>query len=125
MKSGPGVRPPPSVEAALARVMKGEYEIGQPRVPFALVAIGEGSQRVAQHAIDQLRFGVGVFVAGRANEKARHRPMRRVNYLNSALVNLGHVRDPVTGAECHLEDDPGIVRPRFGRAHAAWTVQEK
>ena len=47
--------------------------------------------------------------------------MRRVNSLNSALVNVvqhQHVGDPVAGpgAECHLADYPRGARRRVGRA---------
>ena len=46
--------------------------------------------------------------------------MHSVN-LNSTLVNFGvvvhnqHVGDPVTGAECHIQDDPCGIRRHVGR----------
>ena len=42
-----------------------------PQVPVVLAAIGEGPQRVTQHAIDPHCLGVGVFVVGGADEEAR------------------------------------------------------
>ena len=102
------------------RVVNGEDSVWQPHVPVVLAAIGEGQQRVTQHAIDPLYLGVGVFVVGGADEEARADAPREL--LEQRARELGvvvhdqHVGDPVTGAEGRLEDDPCGGGRRVGRA---------
>ena len=60
------------------RVVNGEDSVWQPHVPVVLAAIGEGPQRVTQHAIDPLGLGVGVLVVSRADEEARTDALREL-----------------------------------------------
>ena len=112
------------------RVVNGEDGLGQPHVLVALAAMGEGPQRVTQHAIDPLYLGVGVFVVGGADEEARADAPRELLEQRArelgVVVHNQHVGDPVTGAECHLEDDPCGVRRRVSRrVGTEWTLPER
>ena len=60
------------------------------------------------------------FLVGRAEEEARADAPRELLEQRArelgVVVHNQHVGDPVTGAESQLEDYPGCVRRRVGRA---------